>query len=838
MVTLFALVAGFALVEWAGWDRATGPEPGEGEGREVSGTPAIDAEAIDREMRLARLDLDGHRPELAAARLRELLERLGAGDRSPEVRMLLDRAETFALPFVRFREIVTERASAGTPLTVTWEGSASELSGWTESGLVFHSPGGASPADDRAVRWGEVSGRAMLGLLLAAQVERTCPLETAAFALASGEVDPGKEILALYLRENPGRGAEVNELYERFASRAPPPGGWVLVGDRLGSGEELAAREAERARESAEALEKERRDLEALRAALAAKDVMAAAREAARQELDARLAGVGAYLLTQDYNRAILALERHMALLEVLRLDDLAARVRDALFEARGEAALFDRLLSAVNDGRLVRRPVWRTASGSFEVELSGATREGVLAAFPEGEVRIEWKRIDPSGYHEFCSALALTVGERYFLGGYCLDRGLEGLARREWVQVLRSGPTELRERVNRRLARHLGIDLPLGGFVVHESRIVTFEEKAHLDKGLVFFKGEWVTPAERDRTRAGLVQYRGRWMGKRERDALAALEAQESYRAREEGFAKERGRWVYRFQKEIGGELYLSVHGRFHEAREARELRSQWENAWKLRTEHYDLVTNCSEKFATEWADFMEEAWKAYASYFDVEAKRRFELYAFRTFEDYRKYCMETGNEAQLQAAGFADSAQRRGVGWSASAQDKILLETMIHEAAHLYHFDVLGSLDLPSWYYEGTAELFQGFRWDRAKGVLELDYLPASNLAHLKSRIFAGSPVQIEDLIRGDAHQAIAQGPSTAMDFYAGSWGLMYFLEHVEEPRIRPLAAELLRKLQSGGFPGARGGTAGRDPITKTFGPDLKGFQEMWEAFLKGLG
>ena len=72
------------------------------------------------------------------------------------------------------------------------------------------------------------------------------------------------------------------------------------------------------------------------------------------------------------------------------------------------------------------------------------------------------------------------------------------------------------------------------------------------------------------------------------------------------------------------------------------------------------------SDDFAIEWADFMEEAWQVYADFFGTEFEERLELYAFRTYDDYRNYCMETGNQGNLKAGGFADPRNNRGVGWT----------------------------------------------------------------------------------------------------------------------------------------------------------------------------
>ena len=88
--------------------------------------------------------------------------------------------------------------------------------------------------------------------------------------------------------------------------------------------------------------------------------------------------------------------------------------------------------------------------------------------------------------------------------------------------------------------------------------------------------------------------------------------------------------------------------------------------------------------------------------------------LYAFRSYEDYRKYCVETKTENHLGAAGFAKSDSNIVAGWNKTGDRQQFLQTMVHEASHLYYFRVSPAARAPSWYSEAMATGFEGFNWD----------------------------------------------------------------------------------------------------------------------------
>ncbi len=792
---------------------------------------------LEADFATARAEMAAHWPEKASRRLAGLLAETDL-PRRKEVEETKARADVLRKATAELRREIRDRRGMDESLPVELGGRSLEIVDSDDDALTYVERYGPRDEDRGRIAWTDLQPAELVALLVQSGAAEEFPLETAAYAFTGGEEAVGLGLLVDYLRRNPSRGPDVDSIYATFLGRPVPPGGWILVGDRLGTREELAAHELATKNREAEEEERRRKELERMKAELEASKALEEARSALRDEFDGYLSTIQAFTLTLEYAKANAALEEYAGRLEALGLDDLAARVEDRLFEGRGEQALFEKLLRGLNEGTLVRPPVWRTASRTYsDVRFSDATEEGVRLDIPDvGEIYVRWRIVDPVRLYEFFGCLALQTAERYHLGKICLDRGLEDGARHQWVQVVDAKATDLAGRIDRHLATYRGVEIPPGGFVVYEGKFVTPAEKVNLAQGLVHFQGRWMTKDERDKLKAGLVQYAGKWLTKGEFEQLKALEEQEGYRAANEGFVREDGQWVYKFRKDVDGKTYLSVAGKYYPEDEARELRSQWENAWTIKTEHFDMRTNMDMEFAIEWADFMEEAWKVYAAYFKGEFDDRLELFAFRTYEDYRKYCEDTGNTSHLKAGGFAMSSNDRGVGWNSGNSKKAILDTMIHEAAHLYSFNVHPPHMMPSWYAEGIATQFEGYAWDSKTRKLTLDYVSRGRLGTVKSQILSGSGMKIADLVRGDALASINASPAAAGTFYATSWAFRHFLDRSTDVRVRPLADEYIRKMDAGEF--GRGGNLGPaalDPVEQVFGSDLTWLQETYEAFIR---
>ncbi len=797
--------------------------------------PASRAVDAAGELASAERELAGHRPDLARARLERLRAQVAGDSDRARVEDLLGRARTLAPAYVSLRRSLAALEAGGRTVAASLAGRSVDVGGADEDGVF-------TTGARETIPWRTLGAADLLALLAATGVDRSEPLGAAAYALAAGDEPSARVLLARFLEAEPGAREQAGRVWTLFSGRQPPAGGFgtPTSSDPVappGPGPEPAPQPAAQAGDP----DAKAKELARLQSELGRLRELEEARRAAREGFDPYLASIDTYVLSLDFDQAILDLETLEADLARLGVEDLRAKVVGRLFDVRAASALFRRLVEDINAGRLARAPSWQTASRLYEdVKLAGATAEGVRVLLPQAEIELRWRFLDPDRLLGFFELLRLSIEDRFALGKICLDRGLESAAQHQWIQVVRSGSPALRQAIDRNLAERLGTPVPAGGFVVHGSALVHPDVKVNLEKGLVLFRGRWMTAEELAKARSGLVQYRGEWISKEEKTSLEALEREEGERARTEGFVREGGRWVYRHAKDVDGQTYLTVGGKFYPAEKARELRSEWANAWSLRTEHFDLRTNMSDDFATEWADFMEAAWDEYVRYFGVELDRRLELFAFRTYDDYRNYCQETGNQGNLKAGGFADPALGRGVGWKSGQGMESLFHTMIHEGAHLYHFYAFSTPVVPSWYAEGTATQFEGYRWDSSSRTLGVDYVSRSRLFPVKGAIQAGVGTKLSDLVRDSAGASIEAGPARAANYYAAAWAFKNFLDRSTDPVVRRMADEFKSEMEAGEFRNLklRGAVApGEDPLERVFGADLSWLQAKWEDYVRGI-
>lgn len=467
------------------------------------------------------------------------------------------------------------------------------------------------------------------------------------------------------------------------------------------------------------------------------------------------------------------------------------AEIDARLPEVRGMAGALAKLVAAVN-----RAPgKTKVRAGATELTLTKADDRAFDFTIPKGSGRFPWAALDAAA---FC-ALALDCDpspeERLGLGCLAWDAGERELAVKIFEETAKKKPA-LKAGVAAFVARRRGIAAPKDGFVLWKGRYVTAEEKTNYDKGLVPFEGQWVTPKDREQLAKGLVKAGDKWVSG---DEAALLK---------QGYRKVKGQWM--------------------SAEDVDALRSKWDEAWTEETAHYRIRTNESEAFAKELALLAEPAYAALRDFYGDEPKlnsgEKMELFAFRTFEDYRRYCLEKKAEDQLNAAGFARSDLLSVGGWNRTHNRQQFLQTMVHEAAHLFWFRVAPGAKAPSWFAEGMATAFEGFTWDGK--TYAFTFVSESRLPFARDAMKAGRHLPLADLVAGDALTLINNDPQKALLFYAECWSLHYYLTHAPSKATRDAYAEFRKSV-------ARGNT---DPLTKFF-PDAARLEKDWVEFVKGM-
>jgi hypothetical protein len=486
------------------------------------------------------------------------------------------------------------------------------------------------------------------------------------------------------------------------------------------------------------------------------------------------------------------AAAEYEALLPTLKSALRKAEVDARLPQVKGMAAALAKIVAGVNGGKLKLK----TKVGKTDLTIVKADLESFEFAIAGGQGRFPWAFLDVDVFCDFAAQAGLTADETYGLGCLAWDAGLRERAAALFAEAAKS-KAPLKAGITAFIARRRGISAPGDGFIWFRGQYATKEEKANLEKGLLPWEGGWVAAKDREMLAKGMVQVDGKWLPGDEAKLLAR------------GFRKLEGKWVT-------GEEWDEHH-------------KKWENAWVEETAHYSIRTNESEAFAKDLASLMEPAYEAYKAFYGGEepklpSKEKMTLFAFRTYEDYRKYCVEAKAEDHLGAAGFATSTSTTVVGWNKTGNRVQFLQTMAHEGAHLFWYRVAPAGKAPSWFAEAMATYFEGFDWDGKSW--KFGGVPDSRLPRIRDAMQEGKHIPLADLWKGDALALINSDSQKALLFYSECWALNYYLSETENKTYRAAFADYRKAI-----------AAGRDGPLAKYIPDLAKFEQDWVRFITGL-
>lgn len=433
-------------------------------------------------------------------------------------------------------------------------------------------------------------------------------------------------------------------------------------------------------------------------------------------------------------------------------------------------AALKKLLVAAVNPkGKLHLTPLALPTLADMDPRIAGADLDGYQLKLKRGTAKGRWSQLSFAARYALLEPLATSGEQAVSLAELAWDTDEPALAERALKVAWRTAT--LRPKVEALLVHHRGCAPPPGGFDLHDGRFVTATEKASLAKGLVLFRGEWVTPEDRQHL--------------------------------ERNHEKIGGAWVPATAEQLKARGFVEYEGEWYTADELARRRGEWDHAWELTTAHYVIRTNHSERFAKTLSIAIEDAYQAFGKVLGPppSSGKPMRLLAFRTYEDYRAYCERTNNLAALNAAGFAPSEPGTACGYDKLKDEATLLETMVHEAAHLYFVQAYPAARPPSWLAEGMATYFEGFDVD-AHAHLTFHHRPKSRAAGFAQALADRRALKLDEMLASNAGVLINTSADKALVFYAQSWALFYFLQQAD-PATKARFDELLVAVGRGSTP-----------------------------------
>ncbi|KAF0245079.1 MAG: Tetratricopeptide [Planctomycetota bacterium] len=476
------------------------------------------------------------------------------------------------------------------------------------------------------------------------------------------------------------------------------------------------------------------------------------------------VAEIEALVRRYQFARAASEYER---LLQSLTSAVRKAEVETRLPEIRGMAGAHSKISTGVNKGSLKLK----ATLGKTELTVSKAAETIFEFAIAGGSGKFPWAFLDPAVYCGFADQAGLEPAEDFGIGCLAWDAAQREIAVKHFEDAVKKKPA-LRKNLDAFLARKRGLSAPPDGFVLYRGSYVTPEEKGNLEKGLVLFQGQWVTVKDREQLAKGNIQVDGKWVPGAEGELL------------KRGYVKYKDKWLSREDYDL--------------------IRGQWADCHTEETAHYLVKSNTTEQFAKDLGTLLEVAYAEYAKFYGgaepkLPGKEKMTLHAYRSYEDYRKYCVENKQEDHLNAAGFARSDSNVVVGWDKTGNKHQFLQTMVHEAAHLYFFRVAPSARPPSWYAEGMATYFEGFDWDGK--TYRFNFISDSRVPFVRDAMRGGRHIPLKDLLAGDALQLINSDSQKALLFYAECWALNYYLSQTDNKGYGAAYEEYRKNVASGG-------------------------------------
>lgn len=564
--------------------------------------------------------------------------------------------------------------------------------------------------------------------------------------------------------------------------------------ERRKEAEEAARRAGEEKRKQEEAEAQKRAD-EAARS-----EAYQKALAEATAEYERFIPEIENYVHFFAYAKALTEYEKYR---ETLKFDELKKRLDVRVGEIRQLDSLLARLRTAINAHRLTDDKITYGEGEKKEAVITSATDDYYEVTFPGGTLRMRWAYLRPTDLHELYGRLDLSPAELVTLGIFCYESELPYPANSAFVAAIAKDPS-VKPTLDRYVADKRGIPVPPGGFIPYQGLLVTAEERDNYEKGLIKCGTIWIRPEEIVYVQKGWVKQDGKWIPRNEAELLA------------KGFKKYKGKWY------TPEELAL--------------VRKNWDDAWELDTEHYHIRSNTTEAWTKELGDCLEQAYLFYKEHFAGEPKKGkpMEVYAFRSFEDYRNFCIAQKAENLIPAGGHTNAFKNYASGYSKSG-DKELLNTMLHEGAHLFYGRTWGDLS-PSWWHEGMATYFEGFTWDKKK--LAFHHVSGYRLPWVKQAFQKGQYLPLAELLQGDAISAIQKGARESTLFYAEAWALYYWLNTSGDPELKKKFDDLALKYRTRAF-----GDSVMKPdgalasFTGVFGADLAALETRWKAFVLGV-
>ncbi|MBI5779951.1 MAG: DUF1570 domain-containing protein [Planctomycetes bacterium] len=404
------------------------------------------------------------------------------------------------------------------------------------------------------------------------------------------------------------------------------------------------------------------------------------------------------------------------------------------LEDLKGEQAVFQKLINSFkgDDARSVEFSL-----GKRKVTITKADAIGLEGKSEGGDYNKKWPDISTAFVFDLFPG-DLEGLERFYLGVWCYNHYLSAEGDKTLIAWLEANPEE-KPRLDRFLCRYKNISLPAGGFTECKGRLVLSEDKPHLEKGLIKYKGKWLTFEEVMKAR-GLIKFMDSWVTLAEKSKL-----EQEIKALEQ------------VRKKFAPKGVIDKPGADSEP-------LAWAKARTKKTDHYLVKTNLSADALEDICFLMECLDYKAQQIFKLTLKTApFNINYYRTKEEY----VANGGPGDAGGCYGVDEFGPQIKGYY-DPPDNVMV--LMHEGTHRFVHLACGSYsaETPIWISEGLATYFECSKYDGA--VLRTNLVNNARLGNIKQLISGKKAQRLEDFIN-------IKQEEFELDQYAQAWSLVYF-------------------------------------------------------------
>ena len=435
-----------------------------------------------------------------------------------------------------------------------------------------------------------------------------------------------------------------------------------------------------------------------------------------------------------QYSKALSMLDN---LFKTIKDEKLQKDISDYIEDIKGEMAVFGKMIKSLADETEEKKIVM----DDYDILITKADEIGIEGKV-EGVARAKrWVDIPPKSILELFSPLDLIASEKFCLGTWCYNHNLASEGELMLIEWLASNQDK-KGRLDRFLCCYKNISMPSGGFVEYKGQLVAADEKSYLEKGLVNYKGKWMTYEEMMKSK-GRVKYNDQWVTPAEKREM-----------------EQENIIVEELKKKFKPKGVINKPGA-----DAEKL--PWSKARIRKTDHFIIKSNLSEDAIDDLCFVMECYYYKIKRMFKVELKTaRLPISVFRTADEYNANGGSPGSRGVFVVGSRVDA----GAEILAYYQPPLTTRVLIHETTHSFVHLACGSYssDVPIWIDEGWTTYYESCSFDG--NILKTNLVNNNRLKMIKQLITDNKVMRLEDFIYIEQNDY-------GVDKYAHGWSVMYF-------------------------------------------------------------